>query len=325
MRELTYNNAIREATHQAMELCDDVMVLGQLVDYKSGIFGTTTGLVEAFGKDRVQDFPVSEAAMTSVALGASVAGMRPIIVHQRLDFMIYSLDAIVNWIALWNFKSNGKSTAPLVIRCIVGKGWGQGPQHSKSLHAWFAHLPGIKVAMPSTAFDAKGLLLESILGQDPCIIIEPRPLFSMKSHVPEKPYRVRYGEAAIRRHGKDITIVSVGTMVPSALRAALALSKEGVDAEVIDLRSIKPLDRKTICESVAKTRRLVVADPGWNSVGFAAEVVASVTETLGDKLLSNPIRVTLPDSHTPMSRTLEETYYPNSETLVREILPLFKR
>jgi pyruvate dehydrogenase E1 component beta subunit len=319
MRELSYGEAIREATQQAMELSPDVVVMGQLVDYKSGIFGTTTGLVEKFGVERVQDFPVSEATMTSVALGAAVGGLRPVLVHQRLDFMLYSMDAITNWLALWNFKSNGKATAPVVIRCIVGKGWGQGPQHSKSLHAWFAHLPGVRVAVPSNAFDAKGILLESIFGEDPCIIIEYRPLFSMKSHVPEKPYRVRYGEAVVRRQGKDVTIVSLGVMVPSALRAAQALSKQGIDVEVIDLRTIKPLDRKGICESVAKTKRLVVADPGWRSGGFAAEVIAVVTEELGDKLLSKPIRVTLPDSHTPMSRPLEEAYYPTSETLIRKI------
>jgi pyruvate/2-oxoglutarate/acetoin dehydrogenase E1 component len=325
MRELNFGNAIREGLHQAMDRSQDVMVMGQLVDYKSGIFGTTTGLAEAFGTDRVQDFPVSEAAMTSVALGAAAAGMRPVIVHQRLDFMLYSLDAIANWLALWRFKSNGKAGAPVVIRAIVGKGWGQGPQHSKSLHNWFAHLPGLKVAVPSNAFDVKGLLLESIFGEDPCIIIEHRGLFSMKSPVPEAMYRVRYGEAAVRRKGKDITIVGVGAMVPSALRAAQLLSKEGIDAEVIDLRSISPLDTTTVKESVSKTRRLVVADPAWRFAGFAGEVIASVTEELGDKLLSNPIRVCYPDSHTPMSKTLEEAYYPNSETLMEEIRPLFKR
>jgi len=185
-RELTYNNAIREALHQAMGASSEVIVLGQLVDYKSGVFGTTTGLVDVYGRDRVQDFPVSEAAMTSVALGAAVTGMRPVIVHQRVDFMLYSFDSIANWLALWHFKSNGKSTAPLVIRAIIGKGWGQGPQHSKSLHAWFAHLPGLKVAMPATAYDAKGILLESIFGEDPCVILESRSLFSQKSPVPEE-------------------------------------------------------------------------------------------------------------------------------------------
>jgi len=176
--DLAYNDAIREGLHQAMGASKDVVVLGQLVDYKSGVFGTTTGLVDAYGAERVQDFPVSEALMSSVALGAALGGLRPVIVHQRVDFMFYSFDSIVNWLSLWYFKSNGKSTVPVVIRAIIGKGWGQGPQHSKSMHSWFAHLPGLKVAMPATAYDAKGLLLESIFGQDPCIILESRSLFS---------------------------------------------------------------------------------------------------------------------------------------------------
>ena len=222
-RPLSYAKAINEALDQAMELCDDVVVLGQLVDYPSGIFGTTTGLADKFGPNRVQDFPVSENLMTATAMGASLTGVRPVIVHQRLDFMIYSMDAITNWLALWRFKSNGHSSMPVTIRAIVGKGWGQGPQHSKSLHAWFAHLPGIRVAVPATADDAKGLLLENIFGETPGIFIEGRGLFSMTANVPEQPYRVRFGQAAVRRPGKDVTLVAIGVMVPLALRVATAL------------------------------------------------------------------------------------------------------
>src|SRR5437667_2215271 len=206
-RQLSYAQAINEALHQAMELSDKVVVLGQLVDFKSGIFGTTTGLVDKFGIHRVQDFPISENLMTATAMGASLTGLRPVIVHQRLDFMMYSLDAIANWMALWRFKSNGHSNMPVTIRAIVGKGWGQGPQHSKSLHAWFAHLPGLRVAVPATADDAKGLLLESIFSQTPAIFIEGRSLFSMTAQVPERPYRVRFGRSAIRRAGCDVTLV----------------------------------------------------------------------------------------------------------------------
>lgn len=314
-RELTYGNAIREALHQAMGASKEVIVLGQLVDYKSGVFGTTTGLVDTYGRERVQDFPVSEATMTSVALGAALTGLRPVIVHQRVDFMLYSLDSITNWLALWHFKSNGKSTAPVVIRAIIGKGWGQGPQHSKSLHAWFAHLPGLKVAMPATAYDAKGILLESIFGDDPCVILESRSLFSQSSPVPEEMYRVRYGQAVVRRPGKDVTIVAIGHLVPLAMRAAYQLANEGVDAEVVDLRTIKPMDRGCIVKSVSKTRRLVVADPGWNMAGFAAEVIATVSEEIGDQLIARPIRVTFPDSHTPMTQHLEAQFYPTQETI----------
>ena len=310
-REISYAEAIREATDQAMGLSPDVIVLGQLVDTPSGIFGTTTGLAEKHGRDRVQDYPVSENLMTAAALGASLTGLRPVICHQRLDFMLYSLDAITNWLALWRFKSNGKSSARVTIRAIVGKGWGQGPQHSKSLHSWFAHLPGLRVAMPATAFDAKGLLLESIFSEDPAIIIEGRGLFSMREHVPEAPYRVRFGKALIRQKGSDMTLVAIGAMVPPAMRAADKLRLEGINVEVVDPRTLSPLDRETILESVSKTKRLVVADPGWHSFGAASEIIATVSESLGRILLSNPVRVTHPDSHTPMSMTLEKAYYPD--------------
>ena len=314
-RELSYSEAIREGLYQCMKLSEDVIILGQLVDYKSGIFGTTTGLVEEFGAARVQDMPVAEAMMTSVAGGAALAGLRPVIVHQRLDFMLYSMDAIVNWISLWYFKSNGDSRMPVTIRVITGKGWGQGPQHSKSLHAIFAHIPGLRVAMPSTAFDAKGLLMDSIFGENPTIIIEGRSLYSMKDKVPETPYRIRFGEARVGKTGKDVTLVAMGYMVPQSLRVASTLLKEGIDVEVIDPRTIAPFDIETICESVKKTRRLVVVDPGWQFAGFAAEVIAGVTERIGDRLLVNPVRLCLPDSHTPMSMTLEKEYYPDEEKI----------
>jgi pyruvate dehydrogenase E1 component beta subunit len=318
-RQLSYAKAILEATDQAMSLCPEVIVLGQLVDTRSGIFGTTTGLVEKYGPARVQDFPVSENLMTGGALGAALTGLRPVLCHQRLDFMIYSLDAIVNWLALWRFKSNLKSSVPVTIRTIVGKGWGQGPQHSKNLQTWFAHVPGLNVAVPATAYDVKGLLLESILGQTPTLFVEGRGLYSMTDHVPETPYRVRFGEAVVRRPGKDVTIVAIGIMVPLALRAAAALEKEGIDVEVVDPRTLAPLDRKTICDSAFKTRRLVVADATWNAFGSAAEIIACVAENLGDKLKAKPVRVTLPDSHTPMSRMLEPEYYPDENDIAAAV------
>jgi pyruvate dehydrogenase E1 component beta subunit len=318
-RQLSYAKAILEATDQAMSLCPEVIVLGQLVDTKSGIFGTTTGLADKYGAHRVQDFPVSENLMTATAMGASLTGLRPIIAHQRLDFMLYSLDAIANWLALWRFKSNGKSAMPVTIRTIVGKGWGQGPQHSKSLHAWFAHLPGLRVAVPATAYDAKGLLLESIFSETPAIFVEGRGLYSMTDDVPDEPYRVRFGQAVIRRPGTDATVVAIGSMVPVAMRAAASLQKDGVDVEVVDPRTLTPLDRRTICDSVFKTRRLVVADPAWHSFGASAEIVTTVAENLGDKLKSKPIRVTLPDSHTPMSMALEPKYYADDGDIVAAV------
>lgn len=309
-RQISYAAAIQEATDQAMSISPDVIVLGQLSDLPSGIFGTTTGLVEKYGRHRVHDFPVAENLMTAVALGSALIGFRLLVVHARLDFMMYSMDAIVNWLSLWYFKSNGSSNVPVTIRCIVGKGWGQGPQHSKSLHAWFAHLPGLRVAVPATAFDAKGLLLESLFSETPAIFIEGRNLYSMTDRVPVEPYRVPFGRAIVRRSGTDVTLVAIGNMVPLALRASETLSKEGIDVEVIDPRTLSPLDRETICSSVGKTGRIVVADPAWQSFGASAEIIAAVSETIGDKLKSKPVRVTLPDSHTPMSMVLESSFYP---------------
>ena len=320
--EISYAEALRQGLQQAMEASDRVLVIGQLVDYEPGVFGSTTGLAERFGTERVRDFPVSEGAMTSLGIGAAVAGMRPVLVHHRLDFMLYSVDAIVNWLSLWRFKSNGKSSAPVTIRAIVGRGWGQGPQHSKSLHAWFAHVPGIKVAMPATAFDAKGLLLESIFGEDPVIMIEHRSLFGLKDRVPEFPYRVRFGQAAVRRIGKDLTLVGAGVMVPFALRVAAKLAEHGIAAEVIDLRTISPLDSNTVCSSVEKTGRLAVLDPTWASFGMAAEVIARVAERHGKSLRSDPVRITHPDSHTPMSSALETLYYPQEEAVITKLLAL---
>jgi acetoin:2,6-dichlorophenolindophenol oxidoreductase subunit beta len=317
--ELTYADALRQGMAQAMELDEKVLVIGQLVDYAPGVFGSTTGLAERFGAQRVRDFPVAESAMTALGIGAAVAGMRPVLVHHRLDFMLYSIDALVNWLSLWRFKSNGKSSAPVVIRAIVGRGWGQGPQHSKSLHAWFAHVPGLKVAMPATAFDAKGLLLESIFGEDPVLMIEHRSLFGLKDRVPEAAYRVRFGRAAVRRAGRDVTVVAAGAMVPFALRVAHRLAQDGAHTEVIDVRTVSPLDTDTICASVEKTGRLCVIDPAWQSFGVSAEIIARVAERSGRALRAEPLRICHPDSHTPMSSALEALYYPE-ETAVAERL-----
>ena len=322
--EATYADGLRQGLAQAMELDEKVMVIGQLVDYAPGVFGSTTGLAERFGTARVRDFPVAESAMTALGVGAAVAGMRPVLVHHRLDFMLYSIDAIVNWLSLWRFKSNGKSSAPVVIRAIVGRGWGQGPQHSKSLHAWFAHVPGLKVAMPATAFDAKGLLLESVFGEDPVLMIEHRSLFGLKDRVPEAAYRVRFGRAAVRRLGEDVSLVAAGVMVPFALRVAAALAEHGVSAEVIDLRTVSPLDADTVVRSVEKTGRLCVFDPAWLSFGMAAEVVARVCERGARHLRADPVRICHPDSHTPMSSALEVLYYPREADAVETIRALVR-
>lgn len=324
-KEMTYAEAINNATHQAMKLDNDVMIMGQLINYKPGIFGTTVKLSEKYGNERVRDFPVAENLMTFAGIGAAATGKRVILVHIRIDFMMYAIDAIVNWLSLWRFKSNNESNVPLVIRAIVGRGWGQGPQHSKSFHSWFSHLPGIKVAMPATAFDAKGLLLESIFSEDPSIIIEHRSLFNLKDWVPIQPYRVKYGQAIIRKKGSDVTLVAIGCLVIDALKAAKTLQKKGISVEVIDPRTLSPLDSKTILNSVSKTRRLIVADPGWQSFGAASEIISIVSEKYLKEMKSNPIKLSLPDSHTPMSKPLEKNYYLNQGDFILAIEKSLKK
>lgn len=300
-----------------MELNENVFVCGIGVDGKSGVFGTTTGLVEQFGPSRVFDTPISEQALTAMAGGAANAGLRPVLAHQRLEFMLYSVDQIVNWISLWRFISAGKSTMPLTIRAIVGKGWGQGPQHSKSLHSWFAHIPGLQVVMPGSPADAKGLLLSSIMSDDPTIFIEGRSLFSMQESVPGDPYFIPLGKALVRQPGKDVTLVAFGSMVPTALDAAALLKNEGIFAEVVDLRTLMPLDLTTVMGSVKKTRRLVVAEPGWLRFGIAAELVASVCEAVGDSLAARPRRVAWPQSYIATSAPLESSYYPDAADIAK--------
>ncbi len=313
---LTFAQAINAGLRQAMELDKNVFVYGIGADGQTGIFGTTSGLVQQFGPKRVFDTPIAEAGLTALAAGAASSGLRPVLVHQRLDFMLYSVDQIVNWMAPWRFMSGGRAKMPVTIRAIIGKGWGQGPQHTKSLHTWFAHVPGLQVVMPGTPADAKGLLLSSIMSDDPTLFIEGRSLFSMEEEVPDAPYFIKLGNAAVRTEGKDVTVVAMGSTVPLALQAAKTLRDANIGAEVVDLRTLMPLDMATVLASVKKTGRLVVAEPGWRSYGAAAEIVATVAETICKDLRSSPQRVTWPSSAVPTGSKLEEQFYPISDDIV---------
>ena len=323
--KIAFSEAINDATIQAMELEKNVFVFGIGVDKHGNIFGTTKNIKEKFGSDRIFDTPSSEQALTALAAGAANANLRPILVHQRLDFMIYSFDQIINWISLWSFKSSKRSKMPLTIRAVVGKGWGQGPQHAKSLHSIFAHIPGLQVVMPSTPFEAKGLLLSSIFSNDPTIFIEGRSLFSMEEEVPNEPYFIELGKAKICKKGNDITLVSFGSAMPLAFEAAKFLSTIDISVEVIDLRSIKPIDKKTILDSVSKTKNLIVFEPGWKSFSTSSEIIAFVCEKIGNNLSNNPKRVCWPDSHVPMSSPLENNFYPSKSHLINEIKMILKK
>ncbi len=313
---LNYGQALNAAHHQVMELDPSVFVFGLGVDGPPHLFGTTKGLLEKFGPKRVFDTPVSEQGLTAMASGAGICGLRPVLIHQRLDFMVYTMDQLVNWMSLWNFKSAGQSNMPVTIRAIVGKNWGQGPQHAKSLHTWFAHIPGLQVVVPGSPADAKGLLMSSILSDDPTIVIEARSLYTMEEEVPDAPYYIKLGKANLRRAGEDVTIVTFGSMVPAVLSAAETLKSAGINADVVDLRTLMPLDSEAILKSVKKTGRLVVAEPGWRQFGSSAEIIALVCEKLGTEMRSSPSRVCWPHSHVPMSAPLEKAYYPTADDVV---------
>ncbi len=313
-RDLKYYQAINEATDLAMAADPRVQIMGLGVPDPKGIFGTTAGLQSKYGEERVSDLPTSENGMTGVAIGLALAGMRPIMTHHRLDFALLTMEQIVNQAAKWHYMFGGQMKMPLVVRMLVGRGWGQGPQHSQSLQAWFAHVPGLKVVMPTTPYDVKGLLIASIEDDNPVMFIEHRWLYNISGHVPEGMYRVPIGKARVIREGSDLTFVATSYMALEAYRAADMLARHGVSAEVIDVRSLRPWDQETVLASVARTGRVIVTDTGWAAVGFSAEIVARIAEA-GIALKTPPKRVCLPDCPTPTSPALAAHYYPRAMDL----------
>lgn len=315
-RELKFFQAINEAIDLCMAKDPTVYIMGLGVPDPKGIFGSTLGLKEKYGSGRVMDMPSSENAMTGVAIGSALTGMRPIMTHQRIDFALLAIEQIVNQAANWHYMFGGQMSVPLVIRMIIGRGWGQGPQHSQSLQAWFAHIPGLKVVMPTTPFDAKGLLISSIEDNNPVIFIEHRWLYNITGHVVKGVYRVPLGKAKVARKGNDLTIAAASFMTLEALRAGEMLAEDGVSVEVIDIRTLKQLDETLILKSVRKTGRLIVADTGWKTAGFGAEVVARIAEEAMNDLKSPPRRVALPDCPTPTAPALTNHYYPRAVHIV---------
>lgn len=324
LRGLTYKDALLEASAQLLKADKDVFIMGEGVDDAGGVFGTTKDLHLKFGRKRVMDTPLAEAALTGIAIGAAAAGMRPIFVHMRVDFIPLSMDQIINHAAKWHYMFGGAVSVPLTIRSIIGRGWGSAAQHSQSLQALLAHAPGVKVVMPANPYDAKGLLLSAVYDGNPVIFIEHRWLYDHVGHVPEEPYGVPIGKGMIKRKGGDVTIVALSHMVFESMQAAAALAAEGIEAEVIDLRTLKPLDAPLILESVAKTGRLVVADTGWKECGIGAEVIAKVTEEAFGALKAAPTRINLPECPTPASPALEKIYYPGKNEIIAACRAFFK-
>jgi len=317
VKELRYIKAINEALHEEMARDESVFVIGEDVGAPGGAFGGTRGLLQAFGERRVRDTPISESAIMGLALGAAMKGLRPVVEIMFADFLPVCMDQIVNQIAKSRFMFGGQFSAPLVIRAPGGAGLNAGPQHSQSLEAWFAHVPGLKVVMPATPADAKGLLKSAIRDDDPVLVLEHKALYASSGQVPDGEHLVPIGKADVRRAGSDVTIVAVSRMVQQALDAAETLAGKGIDAEVIDLRSLTPLDKGAILTSVEKTSRLVVAHEAVKSFGIGAEIAAIVSEDKIDILDAPIVRVGAPFSPVPFSQ--EGEYLPKAADVVHAV------
>jgi acetoin:2,6-dichlorophenolindophenol oxidoreductase subunit beta len=315
-RTLTYCHALREAQDICLAADPSVYVIGLGVPDPKGVFDTTSGLQQKFGAKRVLDMPASENGITGIVIGSALVGMRPVLVHQRMDFAILSFDTLVNQAAKWHYMFGGKSSVPMVVRMIVGRGWGQGSQHAQSLQSWLAHVPGLKVIMPATPHDAKGMLISAIEDNNPVICVEHRWLYNISGPVPQEMYRVPIGEARVVRPGRDVTIAAVSHSTIESLRAAETLARQGIDAEVVDLRTLRPLDTKTLLGSIRKTGRIVAADTGWKMFGASAEIVALASEQAFDQLKSAPRRVALADCSSPSTPALAKGFFPSVADIV---------
>ncbi|MEK6641434.1 MAG: transketolase C-terminal domain-containing protein [Nitrospirota bacterium] len=324
-RDITFAQAIREGIDQAMERDPRVIVIGEGVPDPKAIFNTTAKLQGKHGARRIFDMPLSENGVTGVCIGAALSGMRPVMIHQRIDFALLAMDQLVNNAAKWHYMFDGKASVPMVVRLIVGRGWGQGPQHSQSLQAMFAQVPGLKVVMPTTAYDAKGLLIAAIEDNNPVVFIEHRWLHQIKDHVPEAYYRVPIGDAKLLHEGDAVTVAAFSYMAVEALIAAKALmSTMGIGIDVLDMRSVRPLDLESVIRSVQKTGRLVVADTGFRTGSIAGEVISQVVEHAFGALKAQPVRVASPDHPVPSSPFMAEEYYPWAQTIADHVLDLLQ-
>jgi len=317
MKEVRYIRAITEALQEEMARDEAVFVVGEDVAYPGGSFSATRGLLEEFGERRVKDTPISESAIVGLALGAATQGLRPVAEIMFMDFLAVCMDQIVNQVAKARYMFGGQYRLPMVIRTPCGGGLNAGPQHSQCLEAWFAHVPGLKVVMPATPYDVKGLLKTAIRDDNPVLFVENKALYGLKGEIPEEEYLVPIGQADVKRPGRDVTVVASSRMVHQSLEAAQTLAKEGIEAEVIDLMTITPLDRETIFKSVEKTSKLVIAHEAVKAFGIGAEISAMVCEEMVDCLDGPILRVGAP--YTPVPFSPERFYLPNAEDVIQAV------
>lgn len=317
IRLIRYVDALREALESEMQRDPNVFVFGLDVDDHKGIQGSTLGLQDKFGTDRVFCTPLSEDAMTGIAIGAAMAGLRPVHVHIRMDFMLLCMNQLVNMAAKSHYMYNGQVKVPMVVRAMIGRSWGQGGQHSQALHSLFMHIPGLKVVAPANAYDAKGCLISAIRDNNPVIFIEHRLLYATDGFVPKEAYEVPLGQARVLTRGDDVTIVAISHMVMEALRAKKILETVGMQAEVIDPITLWPFDIATLMESVRKTGKLIIVDNGWLTCGASSEIMAKVIEACQIEGLPIPNikRMGFAPTTCPTTRPLENLFYPNGVTI----------
>lgn len=316
-REIFYNAAVQEAMSEEMERDETVFLMGEDVATYGGVYKCSLGLLEKFGKDRIRDTAISEAAIVGAGVGAAIQGMRPIVEIMYADFMPIAMDAIVNQASLLYFVSNGQINIPMVVRTQGGSGSFAGAQHSKNLESWLTHIPGLKVLAPATPYDAKGLLKAAVRDNNPVIFYEHKTLYRTTGIVPETEYVLKIGKADVKRVGTDVTLIAWSRMVLTSLEAAQMLSAEGISAEVIDLRSLVPLDEQTIFNSIKKTNRAVVVQEAWKNTGFGAEISCRIQEGVFDYLDGPVVRVAGQDAPIPFSPELEPSVAPCAEDIVR--------
>lgn len=321
---ITYAQAINEALRECMRQDEKVVLLGEDIGRYGGIFQVTAGLLDEFGPQRVMDMPISEAGFVGACVGAALTGMRPVAEIMFIDFSTVAMDMIINQMAKMHYMFGGRGRVPMVLRVNIGAGRGTAAQHSQSLHALFMHIPGLLVVAPSTAYDAKGLMIEAIKNDNPVIFVEHKKLYIEKGPVPDEGYTIPFGRAEVKREGKDLTIVATHAMVLRSLGVAQELAREGIEIEIVDPRTLTPLDKGTILDSVKKTGRLLVADEGHKTCGVAAEISAMVAEEAFYYLKAPVMRVCSPDTPVPFSPPLEKAFIPDEKDLLPAIRHLME-
>lgn len=321
---MKFREAIHDATMTALERDPKVFLIGVGIIDPKAVWGTVAGALKKFGTDRVVEGPLSEDALTGMSIGAATLGFKPILIHHRMDFVMLTLNQLFNHAAKWPAMFGHQQSVPMVVRAPVGRGWGNGPQHTQSMHAMFAHVPGVKAVVPSNPKDAKGLLLAALEDGGPVMYIEHRWLYEDEGDVPAGYYTTPIGKAQVLREGTDVTICAIGTTVGESLKVASNLEKTGLSVEVIDVRTLRPLDNDTILRSVKKTGLLIVADSDWGSCGVAGEIIARVTENIFEYLKAAPVRIVWPETCVPSSQAIEAKFYPGAREIEAAVVAVCK-